>query len=328
AHSSINTIARSFASNTIKWDDIDIYNIKNLYDINNKLVAYSIDIKNNKNGLLGYEILSAISEDDPVLEFSKTKCSPYNKVENGYKCIYEGALNYYYQNKTTIYNIQNKTTLNEKEIILLRKADKNKEYKSDKTNKVLKSNNLVSSFRNKSQDTTNGKVQKILENVPDELWYRGCTPTAVAMVLEYDFYNDTPEFQPLTDDLANAFGTNSDGFTTIDDHICDSIKSVMKKYGVNNIWCQLDGQGKDNSTYEEYVNEINNNHPVVVNLYGSKETSYGYPDGFKDHSCAGIGYEYTDNEKFIVIHDDALDDSVYCDFNSSDLGINQWLYIH
>lgn len=147
------------------------------------------------------------------------------------------------------------------------------------------------------------------------------------MVLEYDYYNFTPVYSKLADELATAFETDKDGNTAIDT-IIPGIKSVMAQNGVNNIWCQLDAPGKQNSTYDKYVNEINNNHPVVVLLVGSKETTYMYPQGFGNHCCAGVGYKYNDTEKFIVVHDDAGEGDVYCDFNSPNLGINRWLYIH
>ncbi|WP_234118034.1 C39 family peptidase [Clostridium hydrogenum] len=313
----INTIAKNFAISTIKWTDVKVYNIKSLYNFNNKLIAYSVDIRNNKNGLIGYEIISTSPKDDLILEFSKNKKSPYSTIGNKFNCIYDGFLNYYYQNKTslkTFYNITTKRKLNKNQLNSLR----DKEYISSKTNKTLKKNNTVSSAIN--------KTQKILDDVPDELWYKGCTPTAIAMILEYDYYNYTPVYQELVEQLATAMGTDANGITYTN-KVVPGIKSVMKNLGVD-VFVQQDGMGKDQSTYDKYVNEINNNHPVLVTLVNSKETSYGYPQGFDNHCCAGIGYQYSDTEKFIIVHDDAEDGDVYCDFNNSALGTNCWIYIH
>lgn len=316
---SINTIAKNFAINTIKWNDVELYNVKQLYNFNNKLVAYSIDIKNNKNGLLGYEIVSTNFKENRVLEFSKNKRSPYSEVKNGYKCIYEGFLNYYYENEATIYDIKSKTVLNEKDVTLLKSEDENKSYKLIQDSEALNKNRVLSL-------SNVNKTKKVLSDVPDEIWNKGCVPTAVAMVLEYDYYNYVPVYDELTQKLAVAMGTDNKG-NTYNNKIIDGIKSVMKNLGVD-VWTKADEYGKNNSTYDKFVNEINNNHPVVVNLVNSKETSRGYSNGFGNHSCAGIGYEYNDTEKFIIVHDDCCDGEVYCDFNSSALGNNQWIYIH
>lgn len=285
---SINNIAKDFAINTIKWNDVEIYNVKKLYNFNNKLVAYSIDIKNNDNNLFGYEIINANFKDNRILEFSKNKSSPYIKVKNSYKCIYEGFLNYYYENKATIYDIKSKNALNEKVVDLFRNEDKNKEYKSIESDKVSKGNDILSSSNNNLQDSNDNKTEKILDDVPDEIWDKGCVLTAVAMVLEYNYYDYVPVYDELTQELATAMGTDNNG-NTYNNRIVDGIKTVMKNLGVN---------------------------------------AYIKADGFGNHSCAGVGYEYSNTEKFIIIHDDAFDGDVYCDFNSAALGNNQWIYIH
>lgn len=325
---SINTMAKNFAVKTIGWKNVSILNIKNLYDFNNKLIAYSVDIKNNNKGINGYEIISASSENDPILEFSETKNSPYSKVNNNYNCIYGGILNYYSQNKISskaFYDLKTNSKLSEKQINTLR--NENREHKAIDKNKAIKETNMLLSYNSKLQDSNTNETKKVLEDVPDEYWFKGCVPSGVAMVLEYDYYNNTPTYGDLVNQLAVAFGTDKQGNTTRD-KLVDGVKSVMKQNGVDNVWCQLDGEGRDNSTYDKYVNEINNNYPVAILFMNCKYTTNMYKDGFHNHCCAGVGYKYNDTERFIVIHDEAGEGDVYCDFNSSDLGTNQWLYIH
>ncbi|MDF2883732.1 MAG: hypothetical protein K0R54_4296 [Clostridiaceae bacterium] len=343
----ISNIAINSATENMGWKDVYISNIKNVYDFNDKLVAYSVDLKDKTTGLKGYEIISANEEDGPILEFSKGRYSPYDRVSNKDKCIYNGFLSYYSKNAvsskgktiTEYYDIKNNSKLNQDKINYSVKTAKNKEYKSSDPNKSLKTRTLFSSkVQSNSLYNTNIQpqevlqnvaTQKLLEDVPDDYWYKGCTPTAIAMALEYDYYNYTPEFEPLVNVLAPAIGTESNGDTALGNNVINGISQTMKNYGVN-VSSSFDGWGRNNSTYDEFVNEINNNHPVVANVIGSTYTSWGYPapQGFGNHSCAGMGYEYTSNEKFIVVHDDAMDGDVYCDFNSSALGDNIWLYIH
>lgn len=322
---SINTIAKNFAAENIGWKNVSVLNIKNLYDFNNKLIAYSVDIKNNKKEVNGYEIISANSEDDPILEFSETKNSPYNKVNNNYNCIYGGFLNYYSQNKIsykTFYNLKTNSKLNEKQISALR----SREHKSINENKSKEEKNMLLSYNSKLQNSNTNETKRVLDDVPDEYWYKGCTPTAVAMILEYDYYNNTPIYTTLVNMLATAMGTDANG-NTYGYNIVNGVKTVMNNLGINGS-VQMYNYGKSNSTYDIYVNEINNSHPVDVNLQNSTETSDGYPSGFGNHSCVGVGYKYSDAEKFIIIHDEAGDGDVYCDFNSSALGNNQWVCIH
>lgn len=67
----VNNIALNFAAKTMEWKNASISHVKNLYDFNNKLVAYDVDIKNNENNSNGYEIISANSKDNTILEFSE-----------------------------------------------------------------------------------------------------------------------------------------------------------------------------------------------------------------------------------------------------------------
>lgn len=149
------------------------------------------------------------------------------------------------------------------------------------------------------------------------------------MVLEYDYYDYVPEFRPLVRVLANNMGTDSEGCTYIDkEHYVDGIIKTMNGYGVNDISVVLDGLGKEESTYEEFVNEINNNYPVVANVYSSTITTDAYPYGFGNHSLASVGYKYTEDQQFIIVHTSGIEGNVYCDFNSPSFGTYQWTYIH
>ncbi|OGO77546.1 MAG: hypothetical protein A2Y23_07720 [Clostridiales bacterium GWB2_37_7] len=69
--STINTIGKNaafyFTSTSGEvWDDVDVTSITPLYNFDDKLIAYSADLQNNKSGEEGYVIVSNIKGDGPI----------------------------------------------------------------------------------------------------------------------------------------------------------------------------------------------------------------------------------------------------------------------
>jgi len=262
-------------------------------------------------------------------------------------CIYNGVVSYYAE-KTSIlnnkdidiyYNIKNNSQLSDQEVSIYKNVDKNKKYISSKPeiskserNKLITKNGLKAekAFSNiiKPMDTI--LTTKIL-NVPDYRWQCSCAPTAAAMVLKYDFSSllSNVSSTNLINHLADAMDTDSNGSTkTI--NLPSAIIETMGYYtGINmDAFNDPDGKGKYWNTFGEYCTEINNNYPVIVNVYGSTQTAPSYPDGFGNHSMAGVGYRITTSYDYIIVHDTGVDGDVYCNYDSSAFGTPWYTYVH
>ena len=98
--STIETIAKNTPQAILgsdkDWSDVSVEKSTPLYDFNNNLVAYSVDLKNNLNDEKAFAIISIDETDGPILEFSVGNQSPYDKVDDDNQtCIFDGILGYY-----------------------------------------------------------------------------------------------------------------------------------------------------------------------------------------------------------------------------------------
>lgn len=329
-----------------EWEDVTASNAKPLYDFNDKLIAYSVDLRSNIDNRQAYAIISVSDQDAPVLEFCEGKTSPYDNVDTAQKCIYDGVVSYYSEKTSTsnekslntYYNIKDNSQLSDQEVNIYRNNAKSKKYISSKPeiskserNKLIKkgSTSVANPTDNiiKPMDTI--LTTKIL-SVPDYQWTRGCSPTSAAMVLKYGYSSTLVNITPtsLINQLADAMGTSSSGSTSTS-KVPLGILNVMSSYGENiAAWNDPNGAGKSGNTFGEYCTEIDNNHPVIVNVYGNTQTTPSYPDGFKDHSMAGVGYRITTSYDYVIVHDTAVEGNIYLNYDSSAFGTPWWTYVH
>lgn len=329
-----------------EWEDVTAFNPKPLYDFNNTLIAYSVDLKSDIDNKQAYTIISASDQDAPVLEFCEGKTSPYDKVDSTQKCIYDGVVSYYTEKaltsngKTiyTYYDIKNNSQLSDQEVSIYKNNDKSKKYISSKPEiSKRERNKLITKSKLTTADSTDIVIKpmdmilvtKIL-SVPDYYWTRGCSPTAAAMVLKYDFPFTLSNVSSTTliNKLADAMGTSSSGATAAA-NVPSGIKSVMSYYGLTvQAYSDPNGRGKSGNTFGEYCTEINNYYPVIVTVNGSTQTAPSYPHGFGNHSMAGVGYRITTSYDYVIVHDTGLDGDVYCNYDSSAFGAPLWIYVH
>ena len=59
---------------------VDVVDYKPLYDFNNKLIAYSLDLKSKITNKYAFAIISTSEDDGPILEFGTGGKSPYDKI--------------------------------------------------------------------------------------------------------------------------------------------------------------------------------------------------------------------------------------------------------
>ncbi len=186
-------------SDKTEWSSVSIVNNLPLYDFDNKLIAYSLDLKSNIDNEKAYVIVSTSEQDEPILEFAKGAYSPYDKITGRNKaCIYDGVTGYYSHDlssgkyhdflinqdltdsdvKGHITNLINKKYIS-------KRPDIAKQSRARLTQIPAKGSNMTAT---PNATTPPGVVlsSKIL-NVPDYQWYMGCSPTSAAMVLKYTF---------------------------------------------------------------------------------------------------------------------------------------------
>lgn len=336
--SEIETIAKNapnylLRKNKAQWNNVRVIDDIPLYDFNNKLIAYSVDLQSKTNNEKAYVIISKNEDDGPILEFATGKYSLYHNIINSDQtCIYDGVLSYYSTSNSKYYDLKKNVQLKSTDVTRAIQASKHKNYISKMPIKAKAARNILKVNSQNSTASSLSPAESILSdnilNVPDYLWYRGCAPTASAMVLAYD-YNSTllnVSVDTLIDQLANAMGTDSNG-STYTSNVPEGIEVTMAKYG-KYITSSNEGQGTSASTFDKYRTEIDNNNPVIVNLYNSTETAPSYPSGFGNHSMAGAGYIITTASNYLVVNDTGCDGWVICDYDSSALGTPCWTYVH
>lgn len=315
------------------WNNTSASNIKPLYDFNNQLVAYSVDIKNKENNQPAYVIIGESKDDAPILEFCPGHLSPYDKISSDQVCVYDRATCYYSKDgsQNSYYDIKNHSKLSTNFVKYLIAESKNKKTVSPKSS-IAKTERSKLAVKNDNIKVSPSTVMssKILDNVPDYYWRRGCSPTAAAMVLKYTYYLPlyNVSYVTLIDQLASAMSTDSGGGTR-PDNIPAGIRTALEYHGQQVFtWNDPDGAGKDGNTYQEFCSEINDDHPVIINVYGSTQKSRSYPTGFGDHSMAGIGYQLTSSYSYVVVHDTGTDGDVYLNYDSAAFGVPLFTYVH
>lgn len=337
-----------------EWKDVTSFNKKPLFNFNGNLVAYSVDIKSNISGKEGYIIISATDENSPILEFSQDHTSPFDIVNTNQECIYDGAISYYLKGNQSLnensdnnyYDIQSKSALSQDEVKAHKEANLSKKYVSSapKKSKAEREKLIVGSVGSltagQSVSTTieieSNNTTSTLLGVPDYEWRDGCSPTAAAMVLKYDYYSvlSTVSSTLLIDQLAKAMSTNTNYGTkdygkTSSPNIPVGINAVMNNLYGTKVNAYNEGSGGTNtSTFAKFVNEINNARPLLVNLVDCMVRTPEYPTGFGEHSVTGVGYDVTSYSNYIIVHDTAVEGNVYVNYESALLGVPTFTYIH
>jgi hypothetical protein len=133
--SSASIIAKNAAIKYFGWMNVDVSNIKNLYDFNDSLIAYSVDIYNSSTHKNGYVIVSNSIDDEPIIQMSENTNSVFNKtIDNTDKCIYEGVGSYFAKDSALVdskyYEISSKTKLPDDVVNIFKAEDKKKVHKS------------------------------------------------------------------------------------------------------------------------------------------------------------------------------------------------------
>lgn len=333
SNSDIENIAKNAPQAIIQdedWTNIEVLNCKPLYNFDNELVAYSVDLKNNVNNKDAFVIVSKDEKDGPILQLGVDTKSPYDKVHDDKNLIYDGLSGYYYKETSSneYYDVTNDKIIENEQLNDLKSNSKKKRSISKKPNMAEELRNDLleaedpSDLKATSSSTKSGLQAHILAGVPDYRWKRGCAPTASAMVLKflYDSELDNTSSTRLINELADAMDTKSNGSTYT--------KKVYK--GINEVLSSHDIDGKaklyKDPSFSKATKQIDKNKPFILHVYDNEQSLGSYTDGFGDHSVACVGYSKSSGS-YLVVHDTACDGNVYCDFNSSAFGTCDYTFV-
>lgn len=313
------------------WTNVEVLNCKPLYNFNNEVIAYSVDLKNNVNNKDAFVIVSKDEKDGPILQLGVDSESPYDKISDDNKTpIYDGVSGYYYHENSSneYYDISNDKVVEDQQVDKLKLNSEQKRRTSKQPNmaKQLRSDLLEaedpSDVKATSSSSTSSLTAHILSGVPDYRWRNGCAPTSSAMVLKFLYASDlkNTSSSSLIDELADAMDTDSNGSTSTS-KVYKGINKVLSSY-------DIDGTAKryEDPSFSKAVSEINKNRPFVLHVYNNKQALGSYSSGFGNHSMACIGYTKSSGS-YLVVHDTACDGDIYCDFNSSAFGTCDYTFV-
>lgn len=338
--SSVALMTKNAASLYMGWNKISVVDFQKLYDFSGKQIAYSVDINNVGTGEHGYVILSSISNDEPIVQFSKSNYSAFrNTLSSNDTCVFDGEFGFYAKSsdpQKAYYTIPDKKVVPSDVVASLVDGAKSHNYQSINPTESNRIRSKLESkeFTTKSSTTAQGQIipmsttYNTLTGVPSYDWYLGCAPTSAAMVMEYMFYYQTPSPDECIRLLANDMETDSSGNTYIQ-KIWQGMNLAMEYYGINGYQSTGTLFGRLDATFDAVKNEINNGRPLVTSFIGSSISTSGYPNGFGDHSTCGIGWwQYTGDSPYLIVYDtDVADGEVWINYNSSMMGTPYWTYV-
>ena len=317
-----------------EWLDSEVILSKTYFDLTGNPAAYAFNVTQNGD-YLGYILISAQRDNYPVLECSRgylpvagsdsvsrsktkiTESQTKDLVIQNPVPVYLGATFYYdaYPMTDKTGNVVDYAYVDLTNSRLLNSGDMKKAMASNKSDlqadaakqaDIERLWNLESSPSARASVSSMTRSSNYIYDVPYYQWYRGCSPTAAAMVLGYwqsHGYPSYPTGSTLIDELANAMGTSGTWpFTgaTFPLFIDDGIETVAANHGysglnsIENIWFNTDH-------FTDMAAEINAGRPFVLSMYGGG-AALGKPDTYDEHSVTVIGYVGS-LQNYLTIHD-------------------------
>ena len=297
-----------------------------LYNINDELIAYCIDMKSKDSpSINSYTIVSVKETEFPILLFGYKGTSAYlgKRFDRAY---YFGTLDFYIKNGNIYQNTRRGITLTYKQVKGLFKENDD----ADTTNyfstrqRYLGNNRLLL-----QQDASK------INNGANLQWRKGCSPTAVAMLIKTRI--PTMGANTLIDSLALYMETASDGSTPL-----NKVPSGTNSYYANNTWLtapttcgwnstKSDGSPRTGSLYNSkasFKTSILAGFPVGVYCSSSNVTTTGFPNGIGAHMMSGIGYSFGSSGDYIICYTtNTADGEVSFPLTSSGLNNRAWFWL-
>jgi len=309
---------------TSNWINNKIINLVPLYDVNDSLYAYCVDIVNEDTGNYAYMIILAITDKPQILEFHPNGSSPYMNIADK-KAYYAGLSKYYI--KETDSMLQDLTTgnkINKKDIsVIISKENSHLSYNAIGGNSNIKGVNAIGGYSN-------------IDAVPDYKSEKGCAPTSLAMLIKYTYGNLVDSQTTLIDRLAYEFDSLPGSGATPVAYIKPGVIRYLSSKGITPTFCRFISEnyfgdpiyGMTYNSLETYQTYINAKIPVVVIMFGAKGTSPAFPSGFNDHAVCGTGYYVGSAGEFIIVHTTAQEGDVYVAYSEYALGQFAWFTVY
>ncbi|MCH5477091.1 S-layer homology domain-containing protein [Bacillus cereus] len=278
------------------WKNANVDQGKNLYNLEGEISGYVFQV-NKDNQDLGYIIADSKKTNNSIIESTREGSSPYKEVEEG-KAIYTGPLQHFKKDNDNITDIHSKQVL---------KIDDAKQIELKKA-PISKSIAYAATSNNDMDDMM--FKEKLIQNVPDYTWFRGCTPTAFANIIGYwgklGYGNlvSNKNHNQIINQLADIMGTTPgvkhpgrvDGGATQIDRMVPGLKQYFNNTGYNPEILY------DNTpTFEEYTKEIDADRPIAINIFDHPM--------YQNHTVTGVGYNHiyipdiNEEYKDLILHD-------------------------
>ncbi|PEO52056.1 C39 family peptidase [Bacillus pseudomycoides] len=265
-----------------EWKDAYFSENTILYDLEGSIKGYLFQVKKDDKNL-GYIIANSNQNQPSIIESTREGSNPYTTVKEG-KTIYTGLLQQSTQENKNKYNIE--------------EIKKHVNVEENKQN--VSKNTFYASL--KAESISDNEKRKIINDVPDYQWYRGCSPTSIANIISYwdkhgynNLVKDNETTNTLIDNIGNDVKTNEKGSTLI--------RNYMP--GIRKYWNERGYYPKivtdDKPTYDKYIKEIDANRPILISLQN-------HPF-YENHAIAGVGYqqfyipELNEDFKDIILRD-------------------------
>ena len=320
------------------WDGVIITHETPLFNLEGELIAYCFDLSCGEQE--SYIIVSATSDTHPIIQFAPHASSRYATMAStlslqNASCVYLGPGQYYVtENQNQIMN------LDTFEITSYTPIDSD----VPATAAEIPSNNYYSVALMYLAGTTgeslmaNGYEWHNLIDVPLYQWRKGCSPTAMAMVIDYTyagvFSNSTETIDTLAEYMNTIIGGENDGYTDLAEIPLGTIDAlvaageVYSNIGYPRTIFGYPATGATYNTYDAFQLEILNDRPVLITMNGASGTSDAYNTGFGDHSVTGVGYSCTPTSSSVIVHTTIVSDGdVYVTVSSATMGDYAWCFV-
>jgi hypothetical protein len=301
------------AGYTPDWADAVLDDPIELYDLSDAISAYLFPLHRPSGGeSAGYLIVAAVDVPNPVLEFSPDAPSPYRAARAvaeelahtrgmelcAERPLYLGVLSYGYELAPIGRCGDTPTAPIRRTVDLLNTTVL--EIEAERA-RVPLSQMLPSAHPVDLQAPSSPAAYKLIAGVPDCCQFKsgscwsGCAPTASANVLGFWDTHGYPnlqaggDWQQLVLDLGSHMSTNC-GSTYI-----NYISPGMANYAQTKGYYFESAMRWPAASYDLFRNEIDANHPIVVDIIGAVEY-WG-----ANHSVTGVGYQ--DSGSYMIVHD-------------------------
>lgn len=316
---------------TSDWlsEDVLITKETPLYDINDTLCAYCLDLKNRITDETAYILISTGGNDFPIIGYAPQGISPYFEIPATETAVFLSIGNYYIDDGDVYTSVIDGTEL-QKSALSVSTAETTTFSQTTEDYSDIRQMYANGTFPNSVSRA--GTSSRNLTGVPNWQWTCGCAPTAMGMIISYQYQQYGWTQTEIISGLASYMKTSAGG-TSREDIMPGTSNYLASKNSTPTTceWNSSDSSGCPNlgASYNPksvYKAQIDAGNPVFVLCDNSTMTSQGFIDGFGTHGMAGVGYMFsTVDGDYIIVHTTAtIDEDFYASLDSSTFSEYAW----